>query len=127
MKNLVLHKYFTVNLFIYINVINLFNFVFFIFLNILKFQWMLHFLENICISWLIIALIGLPISGLLIFSEFILRKYNILNKNFNEIFSKRQTKIIYALAVVFFVLYVIYLIHCMQPPTPEEIEALRYD
>ena len=88
---------------------------------------MLHFLENIFITWFIIALIGIPASGFLMFVEFILRKNNIIRKNCDEIFSQRQIKILYLFAIVSFVFYIIYIINCLQPPTPAEIEALRYD
>jgi len=127
MRNLTLHKYFTLNLFIYINCINFFNFCFFVFLNIVRFRWMLHFLENVFITWFIIALIGIPASGFLMFVEFILRKNNIIRKNCDEIFSQHQIKILYCLAIAFFIFYIIYILHCLQPPTPSEIEALRYD
>lgn len=127
MKNLVLHKYFSVNLFIYINFFNFFNFCLFAILNIIRFPWMLHFLESVFAVWFIIALWGLPTFGLLIYVEFILRKKHIIYKNCDKIFSQRQIKILYLFAIVLLIFYIIYTINCLQPPTPAEIEALQYD
>lgn len=127
MKNLKLHRYFTVNLFIYINFINFLNFTFFIVLNFIKFQWILHFLENIYFVWFLISLIGIPISGIFVIVEFVLRKFNIIHKSFTEILSQHQIKFVYLIAFTSFILYISFITYCLQPPSPAEIESMRYD
>lgn len=127
MKNLVLHKYFSINLFIYINFINFFNFLFFICLIITGYRWTLHFLENIFSTWFIISLIGIPLSGILVILEYILRKGKIIDKDCDSLLNQNKIKIIYAVFLIFFIAYFIWILYCMLPPSPAEIEAMRYD
>ena len=124
---LILHKYFTINLFAFINLINLFNLALFISLNIIGYSWILHFLEKVYLIWFVISLIILPTSGISVLTEYFLREYNIIKKGCNEHFSQRQIKIIYIMVIIFVVIYILIMIYCLQPPTPAEIEALRYD
>lgn len=126
-SKLILHKYFTVNILAFINFINLFNLALFISLNLIGYRWILHFLENVYLLWFVISLIILPISGVSVLTEYFLRKYNIVRKSCNEQFSQQQIKIIYILAIIFFIFYILIITYCLLPPTPAEIEALRYD
>ena len=127
MKNLVLHKYLSINLFIYINFINFFNFLFFIYLIITGYQWTLHFLDNIFITWFFVSLIGIPSSGLLVLLEYTLRKGHIIDKYCDNLFTPKKIKIIYLASLIIFIAYFVWILYCMLPPSPAEIEAMRYD
>ena len=127
MKNLILHKYLSVNLFFYINFINFFNLLFFIYLIITGYTWMLHFAESVYLIWAVIAIICIPVSGIFVIVEYILRKSHVINVNCNDLFSQKQIKIIYCTLILLFLLYFLWLLFCQLPPTPAEIEAMRYD
>ena len=91
------------------------------------YTWMLHFAESVYIIWGLIAIICVPVSGILVILEYILRKAHIINKDCNDLFSQKQVKIIYFISITLFILYFLWLIYCQLPPSPAEIEAMRYD
>ena len=127
MKNLPLHKYFTMNIFIFVNAVNFFNFTLFIFLNIIKYQWMLFFLDSVFLTWLTISVMGIPLSGISVIIEFLLRRYNIIRKNSYEIINTHQIYAVYFVTIVLTIMYLIFIIICLLPPSPEEIKAIMFD
>lgn len=110
MKKLVLHKYFTINLFIYINLICICNFIIMLFMLIINPNSVFR-LSNPVFTMGIVNFIIIPFSILLIGLEYILRKFNIIKKTCNEKFSFLQVNLIYSIATALLILYLAILIN----------------
>lgn len=107
MKHLILHKYFSINLFIFINIICILNFAVMLFMIAVKADKVFH-LSNTIITMGIFSFIIIPLLIMLIAIEFILRRYKVLKKNCNDIFSQTQIRLVYLIAIILLVLYFTY-------------------
>ena len=106
MKNLTLHKYFTVNLYIYVNIICILDFIMMLFMLIVSADSVFR-LSNPIFTMGIISFFVIPLSISLIILEFILRQFKIIKKNCNEYFSQIQIKFVYVAASGLLILYLI--------------------
>ncbi len=119
-----LHKFYTVNVFLYLIIVEFIAF------------WTIFILNNlrvfpICIKMLyafefnyLFYIIFFPISGLFVLFEFILRK-NQKIANVNQVnLSTNEKKLIYMIIIIFFIIMFFIFYIYGAPPTPEQ---LRYD
>ena len=109
MKNLILHKYFTVNLFVYINLICILNFVTMLCSYLASYK-NISFVPEPIIHLGIIVFFIVPIVIWLMILECILRQCDVIKKSCMEIFTQLQIKIIYFIAIVLLIAYLINLI-----------------
>lgn len=126
MTNWRLHKYYTVNIFVFVNVIHFTNIFILGILLIFNYPWLLHSVEAI-IATFFTAFVAIPVLAISIFIEFILRNLGKIKVLCNERFSSQQVGVIYMFAIILYLLYLSLFIINLLPPSPEEQALLRYD
>ena len=103
MKLPIIHKYYTVNIFVYLLLINLCNVIFLTTIEVFMPQ-MPKFLQGLNLTLLILFIIELliliPINVVLIIVEFILRKFKKLKQHLIIDASLKQQLIIYTLSIL---------------------------
>lgn len=104
MKNLILHKYFTINLFIYINIICIINFVIMLCMFIINPK-QFPTISKPIFDMAMISFFIIPVLIILIMLEYILRKCLVIKISCNDFFSQLQIRILYSIAVILAILY----------------------